>query len=879
MEQDRKPRDGALMAMLTVTAKSLSKNGPLVIKGAYNMIEFAIAIRILASACNEIGKLSIGDMVKGLAGVGVLLKETSLFLNNTIFSKGAMSSATGILILSQALVVLSEACKEFGSMDIPSLVKGLGAIGVLLTEIAIFTNTTGNASHVLSTGAAMIELAYAMRIFSEAVGSMGDLNVDEIKRGLGTMAGVLAELTIAMNLMPKNMPAIGAGILAVSVAIDNLSWALGKLGAMDAEEIKKSLIALGGALAELSIGLNLMRSTLRGSAALMTASIAVGALTPSLVILAQLSLPQIGTGLIAIAGAFGVLGGAGLLLGPLVPVILGLARAMALIGASVLGLGAGLTMAGAGLTAMAAGITALAGAGAVSAASFVATLKTIILGFVDLIPQIMVQFGQGLVSLVTFIGESAADIATALGNVFLAILTFITENLPSFVDAGMKIVLAFLQGIAENIYGIITAFMDILTQLNLAVADRLPELIDSGYKLIIAFIDGIAQACIENAAPLRDAILNLFKSMLEAVLVFFGIHSPSTVFRDIGKNLILGLIDGVKNMASSALNAIKNLALNLVNAVKSKASSFYQNGKNFIFNLKSGITSYSSQALNSVLTLASGMVKAVGDKASSFFQNGKKLIDNVTSGIRMNGHGVRNSIINIMNDAVGVADRRKNDFWTIGWNLMIGLANGVYASAKHVIEAIKGVAYNAIAWAKSILGIRSPSKEFEIIGKFTDMGFVEGLLGYSNKVKKSAAEMANEAMTAVYVVADNISKAMENNSDFNPVITPVVDMSNLDKNASKLNSLFGLNNTMALAYSASEMQNNNANTQAMSNWFMNNADIIEAIEGLKDYIKQLGISMSDLKIMLDTGELVGSISGPINRAFGQEAMFERRRIK
>ena len=116
----------------------------------------------------------------------------------------------------------------------------------------------------------------------------------------------------------------------------------------------------------LAIGLNAMNGTLSGSAVLLVAAAAILVLTPALSVLGAMSWESIAKGLIALAGAFAIIGVAGLVLAPLVPAILGLSGAMALIGAAIFGIGAGLVLAGTGLSALAIGLTAFATASAAS---------------------------------------------------------------------------------------------------------------------------------------------------------------------------------------------------------------------------------------------------------------------------------------------------------------------------------------------------------------------------------------------------------------------------------------------------------------------------------------------------------------------------------
>ena len=95
-----------------------------------------------------------------------------------------------------------------------------------------------------------------------------------------------------------------------------------------------------------------MSGTLLGAAALVVAAGALALLTPQLLMLSQMSWEGILIGLTGMAGAFTVLGVAGLLLTPLVPTLIGLAGAIALLGVGALACGAGLALVGTGLTAI-----------------------------------------------------------------------------------------------------------------------------------------------------------------------------------------------------------------------------------------------------------------------------------------------------------------------------------------------------------------------------------------------------------------------------------------------------------------------------------------------------------------------------------------------
>lgn len=483
-----------LTATMVAAAKILGSGSSTMIKGATQMVIFSAAIKILASACEDLSKLSWEDLAKGLVGVGVLMAEISLFLNTAKFSGKSITTATGIVILAAAIKILASACEDFGQMEWGEIGKGLAAIGALLAEVALFTNLTGNAKHVISTGVALIAIGAAMKIFASAVQDMSNLTWEELAKGLAGMAGALLAVTAAVNFMPKNMISIGAGLIAVSTALVIMASALDKLGGMSWEGIAKGLVALGGSITILAVGLNVMTGTLPGSAALLVAAAALAVLTPVLSILGAMSWESIAKGLVSIAGAFAVIGVAGLVLTPLVPTILGLGAAFALIGVGVLGIGAGLLAAGAGLSAVAVGFTALATAGAAGATAIVASLTVIITGVASLIPAVIEKIGEGIIAFCKVIADGAPAIGEAVKAVVLSLVDVMVECVPALADGVLAILAGLLAALVEYTPQIVDSLFQFLIGILEGVARNLPGLIKAAIDVLMAFFAGVVDA-------------------------------------------------------------------------------------------------------------------------------------------------------------------------------------------------------------------------------------------------------------------------------------------------------------------------------------------------------------------------------------------------
>lgn len=483
-----------LTTIIVASSKAMASGQKQVMKGATSLIIFGAAIKILASACRDLSKLQWDELGRGLTGVGVLFAEIAVFLRVAKFNGKMLSTATGIVILAAAMKVLASACKDFGQMEWSEIGKGLAGIGGLLAELAVFTNLAGNAKHVMSTGVALIAIGAAMKIFASAVKDFGQLQWDEIGRGLTAMGGALAEVAIAVNLMPKNMIGIGTGLVIVGAALEIIANCMSKFGGMQWEEIGRGLTVMGGALAELAISLNFMKGTLGGSAALLVASGALAVLAPVLSILGTLSWEAIAKGLISIAGAFTIIGVAGVVLTPLVPTILALSGAFALIGVGVLTIGAGLLAAGTGLSALAIGFTALATAGAAGATAIVAALTVIVTGIASLIPAVLTKVGEGLIAICKVIAAGAPAIGEAVKSVILTLIDVFVSCVPQLADGAWQLVVGVLEALVTYTPQIVDLAFKFLIGILEGIASNLPSLIKAGIDVLMAFFAGIVDA-------------------------------------------------------------------------------------------------------------------------------------------------------------------------------------------------------------------------------------------------------------------------------------------------------------------------------------------------------------------------------------------------
>lgn len=530
-----------LMASMAVFNK-ISGQASGVIRSTTAMLAISTSVLILASALKKLGDLDAKQLATGLTGV-VGLTATMIVAAKSL-SKGGptiIKGASQMAIFAAAIKILASACEDFAQMNWGEIGRGLTSIGIVLAEIVAFTRLTGNAQHVIATSAALIGIGAAMKILAAAVKDFSAMNWSELAVGLVGMAGALTAVTIAVNFMPKNMIAIGTGLIAVSTALLIMASALENMGGMEWNEIAKGLVALGGSLGIMAVGLRAMTGTLSGSAAMLVAASALAILTPVLSILGAMSWTAIVKGLVSLAGAFTVIGVAGAVLTPLVPTILGLSGAMALIGVAVLGLGAGLLAAGTGLSAIAVGFTALAAAGTAGATAVVASLTVIITGIADLIPAIVAKIGEAIVEFCKVIANSAGEIGNAVKEVVLTLVDVLVECVPAIADGALKLIAGVLEALVQYTPQIVDSLFQFLIGVLEGIARNLPGLIQAAIDVLMAFFAGIVDALkgIDTATLLQGIVGIGLLAAIMAALSAVAALVPGAMVGVLGMGLVI----------------------------------------------------------------------------------------------------------------------------------------------------------------------------------------------------------------------------------------------------------------------------------------------------------------------------------------------------
>ena len=223
-----------------------------------------------------------------------------------------------------------------------------------------------------------------------------------------------------------------------------------------------------------------------------------------------------------------------------------------------------------------------------------------------------------------------------------------------------------------------------------------------------------------------------------------------------------------------------------------------------------------------------------------------------------------------------MADTAQKVLTEAGWDetgkqIVKGLTEGVQSEKSSFVDEITQLALAGVQAAKSTLDIHSPSRVFREIGNYTGLGFVKGLQDYVDQSYAAGSEMAESAEGGLSGVLQTIADIVSGGFDMEPVIRPVLDLSAVSAGADALNNLFysqravGLVGQAAVAF---EAQRGGSSQTTIS---VDNDDVVAELRTLRGEMASMLERMEKLRVVLNTGALVGELAEPMDAALGQRS--------
>lgn len=243
-----------------------------------SLVGIATAVMLLTSALKSIAALDAMEVAGSLVAIRLMIASLNSgfkSMSKTLSKfnpKGVIKASIAMIGIATAINILASAMQKLSGLSWGEIAKGLVTIGVSMAALSASIKVMGNSSVTLRTSVALLAIAQACKMLASALQEFGGMQWDEIARGLVAMGGALAELTAVTAIMGKvggGKSLLGATSLLIAVqSLYAISENLEKLGNLSWEQIGKGLAAMGGALAELTASLSIL-SAVGGFGALL----------------------------------------------------------------------------------------------------------------------------------------------------------------------------------------------------------------------------------------------------------------------------------------------------------------------------------------------------------------------------------------------------------------------------------------------------------------------------------------------------------------------------------------------------------------------------------------------------------------------------------
>ena len=398
----------------------------------------------------------------------------------------------------------------------------------------------------------------------------------------------------------------------------------------------------------------------------------------------------------------------------------------------------------------------------------------------------------------------------------------IGQSAPQIISAFSTLLTAILTAIQQNIPLIAQTGMDIVLAFAKTLSEGIPKLVKYGLEMILGILQGIR----DNIYQIVDAAIDTVTAFINAVSDNLGEVIDAGI--DLALDFIEGIADGISNNKDRLEAAIEKVIQAIVDAglaiLQGGIDGFVSGGEDLANGLIDGIVSLVTGVSEAAGRLVVAAIKGVGDCGNALYSAGESLVK--------------------------------------------GFNNGIESALSWVGEKARKIATAAKNAAEKALGVNSPSRVFMEIGRYVDEGFVNGLEQYSAKVDKAAYGVAND-------MVDNFAKPLSNMNDLldinaNPVITPVLDLSNVQANSRRLNSMIPGSGNIALSTDAANIMTSSMGTVQNG---VSNSEVVSAIKDLKNNMPVAGNTSYNINgITYDDGSNIVNAVETLVRA----ARIERR---
>lgn len=309
-------------------------------------------------------------------------------------------------------------------------------------------------------------------------------------------------------------------------------------------------------------------------------------------------------------------------------------------------------------------------------------------------------------------------------------------------------------------------------------------------------------------------------------------------------------------------------------------TSFKSIGKTLITKWINGLNSKHDDFNTSMSWYSTKLTTFKNNHSGKFKSLGTTLIEKLNSGLSSTEKhdSFKNALSWYTNKMDSIRTEQIPKWKTFGSNSVDGLTKGIKAKKEEPVTALGKIASNMLKVVRKKLEIASPSKVLYKYGMYSDKGLAGGLDRYAYMIANSSGGIADTILNTLKSPLTTMSDYLGSDFDYDPVIRPVLDLSEIQNGSSSINGLFDDPRVRLSGLGIDSAKiSGNIGLRDDSNLY-NDTNVLTAIGQLRSEVSELSKTMKNLKVVMDTGATVGALAPGIDRTLGERASYKERGI-
>lgn len=820
------------------------------IKGAIFVGVFLIFIKLLIKVTTIGNDVKIAKVAATLLAMSVAIGILAgvVILLSMMPDPSALANAAQVVVMLGIVVAIMIAATNGAEKCVGNIIALSIAIGVMVAALVVlckFTETNDLIAARDALGVVMLIFALVLKIAGSVNGVVGTLLA--MSMAIGILGGVL----YLVGQLPAES-SIGAAV-ALSIAMLAFAATMRIISGMKGP----SASALGAiAVMALVIGglggvLYLLRDVdpVQGIA---TVGVITAFLAALLIAVAAMQLIQAPSVMALVA-----LGVVTLLVGALAGILYLLKDVDPTQAIQVVGVITAFLLAMEVVCLAAALIGTLAGPAIIGLAilvGFIAVLGLVVLGLADLAMEVisgMPQLGADLSAFMTNVQPFIEgvqnipdDMSDKIGTLCAAILklagTEIIDAIADFLSGGSSLadmgkeLQTFGEGMTSfsasmsNVDSAIASLSKI-KELKNAIPDvdlsPLGDIADTlkSYSDKVASLDTLAIATsITMARHVVAFISSLGSSDLTGIssfniqplgtkLVAYSLTASALNTGTILASIVVArslrdFVVSLSNMDASGVATFSEAVTQLGTITTAKIVESFRSGSGQVRSAATDLFTAALTGMKSTQGTIIGYVKEMVRAIQTTFMSGKtslmsvgrELMSALVSGMTAGKANLESTVKLICDSAVSSIRYKHGSFYDAGWYLAEGFADGIEGSAFQAKTAAIAMAQAALEAAEEALGIASPSKETTKLGAYFSQGFINSIKEHTSSAYDVSSGMAESAKKGLTEAVTKIQSILSSDVDAQPVIRPVLDLSDVKSGLGDLGTMLNNDGSVGL---------------------------------------------------------------------------------